>query len=827
MNTLVAVSLLTCEIATGSGGAVPLEALKLWTIVVAADAIPSEQYAAEECRDLFRQALGVELELSKDTSRKTNVVLIGPGAAGTIPENTGEEELRIEIRKGRITISGGRPRGTLYGVYEFFERYFGCEFLTYDQTWFPPPSKLKALPVETYSYTPPFSFRWSYYKENTDHPEFATRLRVNTVANDARLGGKTPQSLIGHSYYKWINPEKYGQTHPEYFALVDGVRRVDGAGGGPQPCVSNPDVIEIITKGVLDELAQNSSTRNIAVSQNDNGAYCQCPRCEEINTREGTPMGANLTLVNAVAERVAKEYPGVMVGTLAYWYTRKPPNALKPRENVQIQLCSIECCSLHPINAPECPINRAFCEDLAGWRALCNEIWIWNYNTNFSYYDLPFPNLKSIGPNVQLFLDSHAKGVFMQANGNGNTGEFCDLRNYVMAKCLWKPGQDSWELSKRFCRLHYGGAANDIIEYLGMIHRVSEKAGFHPDCGPTPERIGLTPEVCRDAMGCFAQAMQHAEDETVRARVEKASISVYKATLLAGETSWQYDDGLVRRVMCGESEGVWDRYMELCRKYNMTMHNEGTPSSDFAEKFRLGATVPAVQIENSIWRIVATPGHNGAIVGLYHKPSGRELLRAMQNLNIDKGILETYVETGNYRRTQQLECTAEATSDTIRMTKTLPGGTKEERTVCLDNEQPELVRVGFAINQGGANEQSWRFISQTGFHPGTRTKNADQLSVYVRSNGWKVVNRGWIVDKGPDAEVVRTAKEGQIAFFNHKSKFGALIACPPQEVGEFCFYWHPERPQLNLEVRTPKATLKPGESLKLGYMIRYLDKPVK
>jgi hypothetical protein len=113
---------------------------------------------------------------------------------------------------------------------------------------------------------------------------------------DQRLGGKTPQNLINHSYYKWITPEKYGQSHPEYFALVNGVRQVTAEAGGTQPCPTDPGVIDIITQGVLAELSQDPKLRNISVSQNDNDVYCRCPRCEAINTREGSPTGANLML---------------------------------------------------------------------------------------------------------------------------------------------------------------------------------------------------------------------------------------------------------------------------------------------------------------------------------------------------------------------------------------------------------------------------------------------------------------------------------------------------------------------------------------------------
>ena len=84
-------------------------------------------------------------------------------------------------------------------------------------------------------------------------------------------------------------------------------------------------------------------------------------------------MGSQLTFVNSVAERIEKVHHNVKVGTLAYWYTRKPPKTIKPRHNVQIQLCSIECCTLHAIDNPDCEQNQAFCADTNEWGKICND----------------------------------------------------------------------------------------------------------------------------------------------------------------------------------------------------------------------------------------------------------------------------------------------------------------------------------------------------------------------------------------------------------------------------------------------------------------------
>jgi hypothetical protein len=281
--------------------------------------------------------------------------------------------------------------------------------------------------------------------------------------------------------------EKYGKEHPEYFALVDGERKLEMHGGGPELCLTNPEVLDVVTASVLADLEAAPHLRNISVSQNDNDAYCRCENCEAINQREGTPMGTYLSLVNAVAERIEPKFPNTKIGTLAYWHTRKPPKTIRPRHNVQIQLCSIECCTLHAINDPDCPKNREFCDDLANWKAISEDIWVWNYNTNFASYDLPFPNLRVIEPNVEYFLDNNVHGLFMQAAGNCLGAELSDLRNYVISHTIWNPAEGGWPRVEEFCNLHYGPAAKPILEYLTFPPRQRRSlAAYTPSASPRP-----------------------------------------------------------------------------------------------------------------------------------------------------------------------------------------------------------------------------------------------------------------------------------------------------------------------------------------------------
>jgi alpha-glucuronidase len=113
---------------------ITFEAMKDWSVVVAGDATVSERYAGEEFQSLLRQLTGLDLPIVDKAHGQSKNVFIGLGAAATAGDlgfdasGMGEESLRIRVDAKNIVIAGGRPRGTLYGVYEFFERYCGVRF---------------------------------------------------------------------------------------------------------------------------------------------------------------------------------------------------------------------------------------------------------------------------------------------------------------------------------------------------------------------------------------------------------------------------------------------------------------------------------------------------------------------------------------------------------------------------------------------------------------------------------------------------------------------------------------------------------------------------
>ena len=123
-----------------------------YTIVLAADAIPAERFAAEELAIHLEEMSGVKLRIVTDTEPlPSHAILLGrprylpklkvqPDWAGL-----GQEEYLLQVKGDYLIIAGGRPRGALYGVYALLEDYLGCRWFAPDSTVIPKRKTIKLI----------------------------------------------------------------------------------------------------------------------------------------------------------------------------------------------------------------------------------------------------------------------------------------------------------------------------------------------------------------------------------------------------------------------------------------------------------------------------------------------------------------------------------------------------------------------------------------------------------------------------------------------------------------------------------------------------------
>ncbi len=454
-----------------------------YRIVIGCAASPAEVYAASEFQQCFRQSTGMTLDIVRDDVPPIETeILIGPssrlalaGLDANWDQGFGEDGFRLMTAGKRLVIAGGRPRGTLYGVYQFLQQQAGCRWYTTDVEYIPV-RKTFRVPALDETIHPGLEYRETFYWEAFDG-DFAARnfCNGNRAELNERHGGKIVFYPFVHTFYLLVPPELYFEKHPEYFSEIEGKRTCERT----QLCLSNPEVLNIAVEKVKEYIRNVPGIRIVSVSQNDWFGYCTCPECKSLDEAEGSPSASVLRFVNKVAEAIEKDYPQVAIETLAYQYTRKPPKTIRPRDNVIVRLCSIECCFAHPLEEENCAENVKFKQDIEAWSKIADRLYVWDYVTDFPNYLLPFPNLNVLAPNVRFFVNHGVKGLFEQGNyGPNGGGEMANLRAWILLRLLWNPQENSEALKKEFVKAYYGSAAPFILRYIDRLHA---EVTQHPD----------------------------------------------------------------------------------------------------------------------------------------------------------------------------------------------------------------------------------------------------------------------------------------------------------------------------------------------------------
>ena len=288
------------------------------TIVYANDAAPAVRYAAEELRDYVKKLTDVDLPINGKAECRIHLVnlLIDEEFRACVRSLTGVSLTVVSpdgfnvVRKGDgLWILGEGPRGCLYGVYELLERFGGVGFYTSWCEKIPQIDRL-AVPADcALAESPAFAMREPFWYDLIVHPEFAAKLRANGRnhmpgelpakfgKDDFRFGGGLPSC---HTFNKLCDPKVYFDQHPEYFSLVKGKRLKEHT----QLCLTNPDVLDIVTSNVLARIRKDPGAKFYGVSQNDNRNYCECERCAAVDAEEGSHAGTVIRFVNAIAETV-------------------------------------------------------------------------------------------------------------------------------------------------------------------------------------------------------------------------------------------------------------------------------------------------------------------------------------------------------------------------------------------------------------------------------------------------------------------------------------------------------------------------------------------
>jgi hypothetical protein len=534
-----------------------------------------ELHAAAELQYYLEAMSGIRLPVLKERDKSGRMAVSGnePPHGFYIGRTTMSKTLQLrEInlkadgyawypRNGHFVILGGSDKGVLYGVYELLE-FLGFRMFAPDVMHIPE-TQTVTLPASDTVYVPPVVHRQTNYHLAGD-PKYG---------DWHKLSGREDWGLFVHTFFRLVPPAKYFETNPEYYAYRNGERTPT------QLCLSNPEVLEIVKENLRRLMEENPDARYWSVSQEDNHINCRCEGCVFLDEHYGGApdrySGSMIYFVN----QVAKAFPDKMISTLAYWYTRRAPDNIRPEPNVNIMLCNIESERHQPVFQTDSTFSR----DIREWGELAEDIILWDYNIQFSNMLSPFPNLDTIKPNVEFFLDNGVNAFFMQANSQPG-GEIAALRSYLISRLMWNPDASDREIIDEFIDGYYGSAGSYISEYILRMHQVLTESGQRLSIFGSPEEARdtyLSYEMMAEYEYLFNLAEDSVrDDEELLKRVQHARLPLTYARLQISRSELDTQRSLFRSDDEGklqpdpELADLLHTFVERTNEYGTTLLRE-------------------------------------------------------------------------------------------------------------------------------------------------------------------------------------------------------------------------------------------------------------
>lgn len=514
------------------------------TIVVAPDSLQTPKEAANELQRLTEKATGVRWKIADKLSGDGINIVVGPHpaaeAVGIHAKDLPPEGFRLLVSGNNLFIVGhdtpGNPwdmhwmranqTGTLFGVVEFARRFYHARWLL------PGPNgeiltKVKELNIPQnldIAEHPYFSSRKILYAFDCQSVEERNRfMRMNRL-------GWSHVSCYWHNWYQTISPEEYSAKHPDWFALVNGVRATHLRNGSydGQLCVSNPEVVAKMADIAVAQYQATPQATMFSLSENDGANHCQCESCRSRDVEEWMPGIPSLSdrlaeFANAVKTAIGDRAPGLNLGYYAYHHGELPPVHTRLLPGIWVS----DVCNGYDVHFHQ-PEMRARRHDMMKkWRELAENVEMVSYFHGMSWWSLPTFSPEAIADLIKTAAEFSTSKGFWIAFSDGAFGVQGN-ETFLAAELLWNPQADVKSVLADFYATGFGPAAEPIQAYFEAIRRSFAKVAAAMPVVPDEMRPGddwvlATYDPIRseadDLITQAQKAIENIKDEALHARV--------------------------------------------------------------------------------------------------------------------------------------------------------------------------------------------------------------------------------------------------------------------------------------------------------------------
>lgn len=483
-------------------------------IILQPNAALPEIRAARELQHWIRRISGKEIRVLAQTSgmNYTRIFVGRTWAEEHFPEDlktlSGSDGLAIRKLKEDIYVFGARPAGTLFGAIRLLEDNSDLIFArpNHGEIF----SKNPDLRFENADclLLPAFVYRMSnpYTTEDFDNGIWQGRVGLNTSTRlyngfRRREMGEAPSFSDNFMSVIARRPEfsfdKASKKHPEFFALVNGTRRILPKG---YICYTAPGIAEAIANGLRDVVksyeARNETLEFLQVRTRDGWLVCACEKCmEPIVLGDGSKLEPRSVLslrdplffstrmadlLNRVSEDFARTYPDITLTTLSYLYASTPP-AIPGNSFWSPMFCA------YPLSSIRFPIldgeNNHFA-DGEKWEEKFREylkrttngkkisMFSYHYTNGFSAVAdsarEDWLEMTKTGGAFQIHLDGFSRDDAMEEKSI-NAWDYDAAEKWIMSRLMWDPTLDAQKLREEYCKRAYQEAAPEMMEFYSLI----------------------------------------------------------------------------------------------------------------------------------------------------------------------------------------------------------------------------------------------------------------------------------------------------------------------------------------------------------------------
>ena len=485
----------------------------LFEIVLPDDAVEMEQRAADEVADNIQKIAGCRPSIirEKEARSLSKAIYIGQTRYASTQhieyKTFVKEEWLIRTVGGDLILTGGRPVGGYYAARRMLQQ-IGCWELAPDVEIHPETKDL-SVNIEDERLEPSFKGRLIYdsvptwlNKIKADKKDWEAWQLWSLRSFQNGRQENHPSLYIGeiydicywpqyHNLSLYVNPDKYFDSHPEYFSMDDKGKRYK-----PRTlwehgslCVSNPEVKRITLESLREMIRKNRKenppekwSHIFDISILDGTPYiCHCPECKAITAEEGSESGLFLRYINYVAEHIAEEYPDVTIRTFVYGCLAKPPAVTRPVKNVLCQTCddfpNSDC--FRPLDSKFNPLRKKYFDE---WAAIASRMMVWDYwNMGGGFFNPPRVETltDAIAPDFRYFKSRKVEALFLEAERDRVAPQnFINLNYFLASQLMLLCDADPEPLIRLFLKGFYGPGVGEVALFLEELRKgVAEHPG--------------------------------------------------------------------------------------------------------------------------------------------------------------------------------------------------------------------------------------------------------------------------------------------------------------------------------------------------------------